>query len=576
MKDMDNKIIYIGKAVNLKNRVSQYFNKNNTNKSIKVIKLVQNIVSFEYIVTNTEVEALVLECNLIKKYNPKYNIRLKDDKHYPYIKIDLSQDYPVVQVVRKVKKDNAQYFGPYTDGHAMWELVEIIKKTWKLRTCTKNLSRIPQRECLNFHIQQCSAPCINNISEVEYKEILDEVIIFLKGNYKQIIKSIEAQMKIEADNMNFEKAAQLRDQMRSILKIEQKQIADNKSTDNQDIIAFAKDDKDTLVQIYFVRNGKLLGREHFMFRDDTDIPLILRNFIVQFYDKTTFIPKEVIIEQEPFEAELLEEYLTNKKGTRVHLRLPKKGIKYNLLELAKKNAQLTFSAQTHQKKHHQTKIALEQLETALGIDVTRIEAYDISNTSGVQSVGGMVVFENGVPKKSDYRKFKIQTIQGINDYASMQEVVRRRIKNNTPLPNVMFIDGGKGQVNAVQHVLNEQSINIPVCGMVKDNKHRTNGLFYNGKLVDMQKEAFKLITTIQDEVHRFSIEYHKLLRKQTQFNSVLDDIVGIGKKRKQDLLRHFKSIDNIKNANLEELQQIPNLPKDVALNIFNYFRDEGV
>ncbi|ONI45965.1 excinuclease ABC subunit C [Candidatus Epulonipiscioides gigas] len=580
MKNELDEIIYVGKAKNLKNRISQYF-RSNKNHSAKTIRMINNIASYEYIVTNTEVEALVLECNLIKKYSPKYNIRLKDDKHYPYIKIDVKAPFPQIQVVRKIKKDGAKYFGPYTDTSSMWEIIELTKNLWSLKTCSKNLPRDinKERACLNFHIGKCDAPCILNVTKDDYNKTIQEVINFLNGNYKEIISNLQQQMEQASLELNFERAAILRNQINSISKLTQKQAADNTSHENQDILAYAKGEEDTLIQAYFVRQGKLVGREHFMLKNmiEESASVLFRDFILQFYAEATFIPKELIVQIAPKEVNLLQEYLTNKKGYKVSIITPQKGAKFKLLELARKNAELTFFEQGDQLKKKQTRIniALEQLQNSLGFEnpIIRIEAFDISNTSGVQNVGAMVVFENGIPKKSDYRKFKIKTVIGANDYGSMEEVIKRRYNQTdlTKLPDVIFMDGGKGQINAAKKILEQYNFNIPVCGMIKDNNHKTSALIYNNKEIILQKssETFKLITQIQDEVHRFAIEYHRKLR--SNIHSILDDINGVGPTRKKILLLHFKSVYNLKEASLAELEKL--VPKNIALNIYTYFKN---
>lgn len=589
MKNELGQIIYVGKAINLKNRVRQYF-QSSKNHSIKVKKMVQHIVSFEYIITRSEVEALVLECNLIKKYDPKYNIRLKDDKQYPYIKINVQDAFPRMQVVRQMKKDGAKYFGPYTDATAMWEVVEIIKNTWPLRTCTRNLPKDigKERACLNYHIGKCNAPCIGLVDQETYGKIIEEVINFLNGKYKEVIKKLQSDMAAASENLQFEKAAQLRDQIQAVMKLEQKQNAAMSQMIDQDVIAFAKSPQDTLVQVYFVRQGKMLGREHFYLKDTEDetIENVFRDFIVQFYANATFIPKEIVIERVPSEKEVLEAYLTDKKGSKVQLITPIKGVKHGLMELASKNAELTLGQFGDQMKKEQerTEGALAQLQEAIGLDKLpyRMEAYDISNTQGVQSVGGMVVFEGGKPKKSDYRKFKIKSIQGPNDYGSLEEVLDRRFnrlkeeqKENSfsKVPDLIMMDGGKGQVGIAEKILAKHGMNIPVCGMVKDDRHRTRGLLYKGEeiILPSHSEGFKLITRLQDEVHRFSIEYHKKLRSKAQVQSLLDEINGVGKERKKIILQHFKSVEHLRKASLSEIEQVPGIPAQVASNIYNYF-----
>lgn len=592
MKDDTGHIIYVGKAINLKNRVRQYF-QSSKNHSIKVKKMVQHIVSFEYIITRSEVEALVLECNLIKKFDPKYNIRLKDDKTYPYIKINIQDAFPRMTIVRQMKKDGARYFGPYTNVNAMWEIVDIIKNTWPMRTCSRNLPKDigKERACLNYHIGKCMAPCDGKVNQEDYKKMIDEVLNFLSGKYKEVIKKLQEDMLIASEDLQFEKAAQLRDQIMAIEKIEQKQTATLSTMLDQDVIAFAKSPEDTLIQVYFVRQGKLVGREHFYLQDTEDetIEDIFRDFIVQFYANATFIPKEVVIERVPSEREVLESYLAEKRGSKVNLITPQKGSKHGLMELASKNAEVTLSQFGDQikKEQERTKGAVKEIQVAMGLDKVpyRMEAYDISNTQGIQSVGGMVVFEGGKPKKSDYRKFKIKSIFGPNDYGSLEEVLDRRFNRMrteedgssfSKMPDLILMDGGKGQVSIAEKVMKKYALNIPICGMVKDDRHRTRGLLYQGEeiLFEARSEGFKLITRIQDEVHRFSIEYHKKLRGKAQIQSILDDIPGIGKERKKILIQHFKSIENLKVASLEEIEQVEGIPQNVASNIYQFFHKE--
>ncbi|ONI38004.1 excinuclease ABC subunit C [Candidatus Epulonipiscium fishelsonii] len=580
MKNSMDEIIYVGKAVNLKNRVSQYF-KNSSSHSIKVKQMVQNIASFEYILTNSNVEALSLECNLIKTYKPKYNIKLKDDKHYPYIKIDTNNSFPKIIVTRTVKKDGAKYFGPYTDAKSMWEYVELIKKMWSLRSCNKNLPRDigKNRACLNYHIGQCKGVCIGEINQEQYKVIVDEITSFLKGNYKEIIKIKEQEMFFQSEQLDFEKALILRDQIQLIKNIEQKHLSINNSLNDQDIIAFAKGSQDTLIQVYFVRKGKLVGREHFMFKNSSDdkIEDIFRNFVMQFYNEAIFIPKEIIVQVIPAEQDTLLEFLTYKKGSRVNIVSPKKGDKHNLLELAIKNAQVTFHQFGDQlkKKEERILLALEGLQELLELPSvpTRIEAYDISNIQGVYSVGGRIVFENGKPNKKDYRKYKIKSTTTPDDYLSMQEVLERRLSNIQKMPDLLLIDGGKGHVNAVKQVLLQLNLEIPICGMVKDENHKTKDLIFKEKElnIDKRSEVFKLINRIQDEVHHFALEYHKNLRNKGQLQSELDNIKGVGKVRKKILLNHFKSIANIKKATSDEIATLDGISSNLAGNIYKYF-----
>lgn len=589
MKDDIGNIIYVGKAINLKNRVRQYF-QSSKNHSIKVKKMVQHIVSFEYIMTRSEVEALVLECNLIKKYDPKYNIRLKDDKTYPYIKVNVQDAFPKMMIVRQMKKDGARYFGPYTNTTAMWEIVDIVKNTWPLRTCSRNLPKDigKERACLNCHIGKCNAPCEGKVTEKAYREMIDEVISFLSGNYKKVIKRLQEEMLQASEDLQFERAATLRDQIMAIEKIEQKQTATLSSMLDQDVIAFAKSPEDTLVQVYFVRQGKLVGREHFYLEgtEDEVIEDIFRDFLVQFYANATFIPKEIVIERKPSELDVIQNYLTEKRGSRVQVIVPQKGERHGLMELASKNAEVTLSqfGEHIKKEQERTQGALEEIQNAIGIEQLpyRLEAYDISNTQGIQSVGGMVVFEGGKPKKSDYRKFKIKSIFGPNDYGSLEEVLDRRFNRMkteeegnsfTKVPDLILMDGGKGQVSVAEKVMARYQLNIPICGMVKDDRHRTRGLLYKGEevLLNPRSEGFKLITRVQDEVHRFSIEYHKKLRSKAQVQSILDEIPGVGKERKKILITHFKSIENLRKASLEEIEACEGIPQKVAAQIYDYF-----
>jgi excinuclease ABC subunit C len=599
MKDKFENIIYVGKAVNLKNRVRQYF-QNSRNHSPKVQKMVLQIKEFEYIVTDSEVEALILECNLIKKYRPKYNIRLKDDKHYPYIKITVYEAYPKVFMTRKLLKDKAKYFGPYTDGTALKETMELIKKLWPIRTCNRILPRDigKERPCLQYHIGQCKAPCAGLISEEDYKKMIGEIISFLDGKYEEVIKELENQMELASEELNFEKAAQIRDQIQSIKRIAQKQKMINSSMEDQDIIAFARKEDEALVQVYFVRAGKVIGREHFLVNgvDERSQNEIMTSFVKQFYAGTTFIPKEIILQEEIDELDIIQSWLSSRKGNKVYIKVPRKGEKSKLLEMAAKNALLTLNqfGEEIKRKEKRTKGAVEEIQTAIGLEdnINRIEAYDISNTQGIESVGSMVVFEEGKPKRSDYRKFKIKSVLGPNDYASMEEVIRRRFTHAkeeqeqlklkgltveegkfTKLPQLILIDGGKGQINAARKVLDELNIAIPICGMVKDDKHRTRGLLYNDEEIGppVGTEGFKLITRIQDEAHRFAIEYHRKLRSKAQIQSVLDEIPGVGGVRKKALLGYFGSVQRIKEASIEDIRQVEGIPNNIAEQIFKFF-----
>ena len=588
MKNNLDQIIYVGKANVLKNRVSQYFQKSRGH-SPKVLRMVENISSFEYIVTGSELEALILESNLIKKHSPRYNIRLKDDKHYPYIKVDIQNAFPRVSVVRSMKKDKSKYFGPYTDAAGMWELIEIIKKTWYLRTCRRILPRDigKERPCLNYHIGQCKAPCAGYVSQEEYGEEVDEVLVFLSGKYNKIIKILEEDMVEAAEDLNFEKAAILRDQINIIKRIEHKQSVLSSSMEDQDIIAYAQSQNDTLIQVYFVRIGKLVGREHFLLEETvgTDISKIIYDFLLQFYADAAFIPKEILLQSDIEDNKIMEEWLSMKRELKVELRVPLKGTKHNLLELARKNAEISLTQFGEQikKEEIRTKGAMKEITQIMGFKkiINRIEAYDISNTQGVQSVGSMVVFEGGKPKPSDYRKFKIKSVIGPDDYASMKEVLERRLgrlkgdleESFSKSPDLILIDGGKGQVSVAQQVVDDLGLTIPICGMVKDDRHRTRGLLYENKELPISPgtEGFKLITRIQDEAHRFAIDYHRQLLGRDQVRSIMDDIPGVGKKRKKALIQHFGSLDKIKKASIDDIKEVAGIPENVAINIYNFF-----
>ncbi len=588
MKNNLDQIIYVGKANVLKNRVSQYFQKSRGH-SPKVLRMVENISSFEYIVTGSELEALILESNLIKKHSPRYNIRLKDDKHYPYIKVDIQNAFPRVSVVRSMKKDKSKYFGPYTDAAGMWELIEIIKKTWHLRTCRRILPRDigKERPCLNYHIGQCKAPCAGYVSQEEYGEEVDEVLVFLSGKYNKIIKILEEDMVEAAEDLNFEKAAILRDQINIIKRIEHKQSVLSSSMEDQDIIAYAQSQNDTLIQVYFVRIGKLVGREHFLLEETvgTDISKIIYDFLLQFYADAAFIPKEILLQSDIEDNKIMEEWLSMKRELKVELRVPLKGTKHNLLELARKNAEISLTQFGEQikKEEIRTKGAMKEITQIMGFKkiINRIEAYDISNTQGVQSVGSMVVFEGGKPKPSDYRKFKIKSVIGPDDYASMKEVLERRLgrlkgdleESFSKSPDLILIDGGKGQVSVAQQVVDDLGLTIPICGMVKDDRHRTRGLLYENKELPISPgtEGFKLITRIQDEAHRFAIDYHRQLLGRDQVRSIMDDIPGVGKKRKKALIQHFGSLDKIKKASIDDIKEVAGIPENVAINIYNFF-----
>ena len=592
MHDATDEIIYVGKAVNLKNRVRQYF-QNSKNKTAKTSALVSHIAYFEYIVTDSEMEALLLECNLIKEHRPKYNVMLKDDKTYPYIKVTLNEDFPRVFITRKYVKDKSRYFGPITDATAAKETVELINRLFPIRKCRKKLPRDmgKERPCLNYHIGQCSAPCDNLISKEEYNKIVDEVIAVLEGKYDYIIKYLEGLMLNASEALEFEKAASYRDRIAGVKKIMEKQKITNSGAGDSDVIAFSRAMDEALVQVFFIRGGKLSGRGHFLINapDYIDRSGIMTQFVKQFYSGTAYIPKELILEEEllPDEKDAIEELLETMRGSKVTITVPKKGEKHKMVELAAGNAAITFEriGERIKKEQKQTIGALEEIKDILGLDElpARIESYDISNTQGFESVGSMVVFENGRAKNSDYRKFKIKTVVGANDFASMEEVITRRLshyikeKNENGsfarLPDLIMVDGGKTQIAAALNAMDNAGVYVPVCGMVKDDRHRTRGLLYNGeeKEISPNSEGFKLITRIQDEVHRFAIEYHRKLRNEKQIHSVLDDIEGIGSARRKSLMRRFGDIESIRNAEVDELLEADGMTIKAAENVYAYF-----
>ena len=598
MKDEKKEIIYVGKAKKLKNRVRQYF-QSSRSKTPKVNALVKNIEEFEHIIVDNEIEALILEANLIKKHKPKYNILLRDDKQYPYIKIT-NEKFPRVIKTRNVLKDGAKYFGPYPNGYAVNDTLEIIRNLYPIRTCKLNLSKIPanDRPCLNYYIGRCLAPCQGYVKEEEYNLMIEEIIMFLNGKEEHLVEVIEKKMKKAAENLDFEKAVKYRDQINSLNLILEKQKIVSTSLIDRDVIGMAKGIEDVCMQIFFIRGGKIVGREHFILPDVAleDREEILSSFIKQFYLGTAYVPKEIFVEKEFKDMEVVADWLREKRGSKVTIHVPKRGEKSELMEMVKENASDTLKhygdrIKIKQKKSEDT---LKELQNILQLEEPpyRIEAFDISNIQGVEPVGSMVVFENGVPRKSDYRRFKIRTIIGPDDYGSMEEVVRRRfvrglrekelIKKKSidtggfsTFPNLVMMDGGKGQVNVAEKVLEELDINVPVCGIVKDDHHNTRGIIFNNKEIDIykNKETFMLITRIQDEAHRFAISYHRSLRSKKMFKSVLDNIQGVGEKRRKSLLRHFGSIDNIKKANVEELTQVESINRKIAENVYNYFRE---
>ena len=596
MRDKTDDIIYVGKAKILKNRVRQYF-QNSANHSLKVKQMVSNIDHFEYIVTGSEVEALILENNLIKKHNPKYNILLKDDKTYPYIKVTTNEMFPRVFVTRKLLKDKNKYFGPFTNSSAVKENIALIDKIWQVRRCSKVFPRdigkgIP---CLNYHIGQCKAVCTGKVSEEEYNKMIGEILDFLGGKTENVVKNLTSKMLKYSAEMEFEKAAEVRDTIESIKILNQKQIIENLHIDDRDVIGFARGIRECIMQIFFIRGGKITGREHFMLEECEDVEdkELMTQFVQQFYSGTPFIPKEVILQCEIDDFDLISQWLSEQKGQRVNVLVPQKGERKSLVLMAQNNAKIVldkFGAEIR-REHKRTKGALEEIQKALNIDfeLNRIESYDISNTQGFESVASMVVFENGLPKRSDYRKFKIKTIIGPDDYGSMEEVITRRFTryiNETSgdenvkkagfdkKPDMIFLDGGKGQISAVQKALTNLNLYVPVCGMVKDDRHRTRALMYNGEEIELPytSEGFKLLTRIQDEVHRFAIEYHRKLREKKQVHSILDDISGIGSVRRKALMKHFGDINAIRRAEVEELQQVDGMNIKSAEAVYNFFR----
>ena len=601
MRDEKDTILYVGKAISLKNRVRQYF-QSNRNKTPKIIKMVSLIDHFEYIVTDSELEALVLECNLIKEHQPKYNTMLKDDKTYPYIKVTVQEAFPRIFMTREVKKDKAKYYGPYTSALAVKDTLDLIQKIYKLRTCNRNLPKDigKERPCLNYHIKQCQAPCQGYISEYEYKKNVTQAMDLLNGKYEAVLTMLQEKMMQASEVFAFEDAAAYRDLMNSVKVVAQKQKITQADGEDRDVIAFARAEDEAVVQVFFIRSGKLIGREHFHLtgvKHDTRSE-VMTSFVKQFYAGTPFIPRELFL-QEPLEdATVIEEWLSAKRGAKVYLRVPQKGEKERLVELAAKNASLVLQQDSEKIKREEERTigAMGEVADYLGIqNISRMESFDISNTSGFESVGSMVVFENGKPKRADYRKFKIRTVIGSDDYASMEEVLTRRFTHGlqeqkeleaknlssdvgsfTRFPDLILMDGGKGQVNIALKVLSELRLAIPVCGMVKDDNHRTRGLFYNNIEIpiDTKGEGFKLITRIQDETHRFAIEYHRSLRSKAQVKSILDDIEGVGPTRRKALMKQFKSLEAIKDASIEDLLQTPTINQAVAENIYTFFRRE--
>lgn len=598
MRDDKDTILYVGKAINLHNRVRSYF-RDHIGRGPAIDKMVSLIARFEYIVTDSELEALVLENNLIKENSPKYNTLLKDDKTYPYIKVTLGEEYPRILFSRTMKKDRSKYFGPYTSAAAVKDTIELLNKLYCLRTCNRSLPRDIglERPCLNHHIKQCLAPCQGYVGKEQYRGQVDQALEFLNGNYNMILKDLESKMKAAAESLDFEAAAGYRDLYNSVKSVSQKQKITDSVGEDKDVIALYQDEAEAVVQVFFVRDGKLIGREHYYMTHviENDKPGILENFVKQFYAGTPFIPRELMLQYEIGDSELIEKWLTERKGARVYLRVPKIGSKEKLVELAAQNAKHILDQDRERLKREEGRTigAVKEIAGLLGLrGIERMEAFDISNINGFENVGSMIVFEKGKPKPSDYRKFRIKTVSGPDDYACMREVLTRRFRHGmeetkeleeknidreygsfTKFPDLLMMDGGRGQVNIALSVLEELDIHIPVCGMVKDDNHRTRGLYFNNVElpIDTHSEGFKLITRVQDEAHRFAIEYHRSLRSKSQVKSVLDDIPGVGPTRRKALMRHFKSIEEIKNASIEELAALPELNKRAAEGIYQFF-----
>ena len=601
MHDARDEIIYVGKAVSLKNRVRQYF-QSSRNKGPKIEKMVTHIARFEYILTDSELEALVLECNLIKEHRPKYNTMLKDDKTYPYIKVTLGEAYPRVLFSRQMKKDKSRYYGPYTSAAAVKDTIELIRKLYRLRSCSRVLPRDigKERPCLNYHIHQCLAPCQGYVSQEQYREQIRQAVDFLNGKFDPVLKDLEEKMRAAAAEMDFEKAAEYRDLMASVKQIAQKQKITDFDGEDRDIMALAMDDRDAVVQVFFVRQGRLIGREHFHVTiGNEDTPReVLSTFIRQYYAGTPFIPREIMLQMEIDDAEVVGQWLSSRRGQKIHIRVPKKGSREKLVELAARNARMVLEQDREKIRREEGRTIGAVREVAgwlkLGY-VRRMEAYDISNINGFETVGSMVVYEKGKPCRSDYRRFRLRTVAGPDDYASMREVLTRRFTHGmeereqnrqknlgeeygsfTRFPDLILMDGGRGQVNIALQVLDELGLEIPVCGMVKDDYHRTRGLYYNNVEIpiDTHSEGFRLITRIQDEAHRFAIEYHRSLRSKEQVHSVLDDIPGIGPERRKALMRAYESLEAIREADVESLKAVPSMNEKAAVSVYQFFHSE--
>lgn len=592
MHDINDTIIYVGKAVILKNRVRSYF-REGVRRTVKIEQMIKKIHWFEYMVTDSELEALVLENNLIKQHQPKYNTLLKDDKTYPYIKVTTYEDFPRILFTRLVRNDKSKYFGPFTSANAVKDTIELLKRLFNIRSCNRSVTEMGEasENCLYYHIHRCDAPCRKLISKEAYNENVAKVIDFLGGNYKPVLDLMTEKMMEASEELDFEKAAEYRDLLYSVKQICQKQKITDTMGDDKDIIALARDAASVIIQVFFVREGKIIGREHFYMKN-TEGSLdeeIVKDFIEQFYAGTPFVPKEIIVPKELEDRELLEEWLSDIRGHKVLITVPKKGKKEKLVELAEQNARIVLNQDIDKIKREEARTigAVKEIEELIGLTgIERMEAYDISNISGFNSVGSMVVYEKGKPKRNDYRKFKIKTVEGPNDYASMKEVLLRRFKHGleerekgdekvsfSKFPDLLLMDGGRGQVNIAEEVLLSLGISIPVCGMVKDDNHRTRGLYYLNEEIPINKsgEAFKLITRIQDEAHRFAIEFHRSLRSNSQVHSILDDIPNIGEKRRRSLMKHFESIEDLKKASVDEIKEIPSMDLKSAESVYEFF-----
>ncbi len=595
MHDKDDNIIYVGKAVILRNRVRSYFRKS-TKKTVKIQQMVKNIAWFEYVVTDSELEALVLENNLIKENQPKYNTMLKDDKTYPYIKVTVADDFPRILMCRRISKDNARYFGPFTSGEAVRETIDLLRKVYRVRGCRMSISAGEKRagnekKCLYYHMGQCDAPCDGLADKTIYDDNISRVIAFLDGDHKQVVDELKQKMQAASDDLEFEKAMEYRDLIESVRKVSEKQKITDTGNENRDIIALARGEESVIVQMFFVRGGKIVGREHYYMQHAVEDSSedIMAAFLMQYYTGAPFIPKEIILSEPPSGAELIGQWMSGQNGTKVSLIVPQKGKKEKLVELAAENARIKLEQDVEKlkKNRERTLGAVEEIAGILGLEgIHRMEAYDISNISGFESVGSMVVYEDGRPKPNEYRKFKIRSVKGANDYASMEEVLTRRFEHGiseravagnsgkfSKFPDLILMDGGKGQVNICEDVLDKLGLDIPVCGMVKDDNHRTRGLYFNNEelRISHSSEGFHLITRIQDEAHRFAITFHRKLRSKEQVHSILDDIPGIGQRRRKALMKAFDSLDQIKNASVDELKRVEGFNISVAQSVYDFF-----